>query len=362
MGIVLIILSSVLILLSVLPFIQHQHWIFRVPEFMKLQLFFLQLIVFPITWFYVNTYPWIWVMQVAQGGLLAYHIFILFRYTKFWKRPMKQHSAVSSAPIKIISCNVYQFNTEYHRFIKLIEQEQPDIFLTMESNSDWESAMQVLELSYPSYEKVTLENTYGMHFYTRLKLTTVKTHYFVADDLPSIEATLETADGFKFVFFGVHPPPPSPTEEATSKERDGDLLSVAKRIRKIKLPVIVTGDFNNVAWAKTSILFRKTSELIDARVGRGILATFHAKYWFFRVPLDLLFHSTNIFIDKLFTYPSIGSDHFPIGCTFHIDKHSDVQDDEVEDLEAGEMQEVNELIEEGKEEESDNREEVASEK
>src|SRR5690606_31867256 len=105
-------------------------------------------------------------------------------------------------------------------------------------------------------------------------------------------------------------------------------------------------------------LFKKTSRLIDARIGRGILATFHAKYWFFRVPLDLLFHSPEIFIEQLFIYPSVGSDHFPIGCTFHINKGSDAQEDRVDHLEAGEMQEVNKLIDEGEQEESDNREVV----
>ncbi|WP_079645912.1 hypothetical protein [Sphingobacterium nematocida] len=88
---------------------------------------------------------------------------------------------------------------------------------------------------------------------------------------------------------------------------------------------------------------------------RGILATFHAKYWFFRVPLDLLFHSPSIFIDKLAILPDVGSDHFPVACTFHIDTHSDDQEERVDELESGEMQEVNSLIKEGKEEESDNR-------
>src|SRR5690606_36053543 len=82
--------------------------------------------------------------------------------------------------------------------------------------------------------------------------------------------------------------------------------------------------------------------------------TFHAKYWFFRVPLDLLFHSPSVFIDRLFIYPSVGSDHFPIGCTFHVDRISEEQQEEIEELKQGEMTEVNELIQEGKEEESDN--------
>jgi hypothetical protein len=71
--------------------------------------------------------------------------------------------------------------------------------------------------------------------------------------------------------------------------------------------------------------------------------------------LDLLFHSPEVFIDKLFIYPSIGSDHFPIGCTFHIDIKSDQQEEEVKHLEKGEMKEVDEMIADGKEEESDNR-------
>lgn len=354
----LLIFSSILIVLSVLPFIQNQHWVFRVAEFIKLQLLPLQIVVFIVTIFYVKEKPILWYFQVVQLACIGYHIYILMRYTKFWKTPIKKHSVNASDQIKIISCNIYQFNKEYHRFIELIRKEQPDIFLTMESNSDWEQAMQVLEKDYPNYEKVTLENTYGMHFYTKLIAHRIQTHYFVADDLPSIEAELETKDGHRFIFFGAHPPPPSPTEEENSKERDGDLLSIAKKVRDYQLPVIITGDFNNVAWAKSSILFKKTSGLIDARIGRGILATFHTKYWFFRVPLDLLFHSPDIFIDKLFTYPSVGSDHFPIGCSFHIDKHSDKQEELVKHLEAGEMQEVNELIQEGKQEESDNREDV----
>lgn len=351
----LAVISTLFILLSVLPFIQHQHWVFRVAEFIKIQLVILQIIAFGITMIYVEDSIWLWIVQTVQFVLIVYHIYILMRYTKFWKKQKPSKASSSSDKIKIISCNIYQFNSEYHRFIELIEQEQPDIFVTMESNADWEKALHPLEKDYPHQKKVALENTYGMHLYTKLKVHNIQTHYFVADDVPSIEAELETNDGHRFVFFAVHPPPPSPTEEDNSKERDGDLLAVAKKVRDYALPVVVTGDFNNVAWARSSILFKKTSELIDARIGRGILSTFHAKYWFFRVPLDLLFHSTTIIIDKLFIYPSVGSDHFPIGCTFHIDVESDEQEEEVKHLETGEMQEVNELIEEGKAEKSDNR-------
>lgn len=355
MDIIILILSILLLIASVLPFVPNPHWLFRVPDFMRLQILVLQVPVVVFAFLYAGSSPWKWGLQVAQLVAMAYHIYLLVRYTAFWKRNPALETAGASTKVKVISCNVYQYNHEYHRLMALVKQEKPDILLTMESNSDWEEAMRELEADLPNTQKVTLENTYGMHLYTKLKVRKLQTHFFVSDDLPSIEAELETEDGHRFVFFGVHPPPPSPTEEDTSKERDGDLLSVAKRVRNYNLPVVVTGDFNTVAWSNVSRLFAKTAQLIDARIGRGLLATFHAKYWFFRVPLDLLFHSEEVFVDKLFIYPSVGSDHFPIGCSFHIDKVSDEQDDESGDLESGEMAEVDEMIQEGRKEESNNR-------
>ncbi|WP_312789890.1 endonuclease/exonuclease/phosphatase family protein [Sphingobacterium sp.] len=356
MQIFFLVFSAILIILSVLPFSQSQHWVFRVAEFIKLQLLVFQIPVLALGFYLVSENPWIWWVQLAQATLIIYHVYILVRYTKFWRREKYDKGKDASDSIKVISCNVLQFNTAYNRFIDLINKEQPQIFLTMESDGGWEKALRVLEADYPNFEKVTLDNTYGMHFYTKLKVNKSQVHYFVAEDIPSMEIELETADGHRFIFFAVHPPPPSPTEEENSKERDGDLLSVAKRVGQYKMPVVVTGDFNNVAWAKSSLLFKKTSKLIDARIGRGILSTFHANYWFFRVPLDLLFHSPSVFIDKLFIYPSVGSDHFPMGCTFFIDRYSEEQAEDIEHLEKGDMSEVNEMIAEGKAEESDNRE------
>lgn len=356
MQIFFLVFSAILIILSILPFSQSQHWVFRVAEFIKLQLLVFQIPVLALGFYLVSENPWIWWVQLAQAILIIYHVYILVRYTKFWRREKFDKGKDASDSIKVISCNVLQFNTAYNRFIDLINKEQPQIFLTMESDGGWEKALRVLEAEYPNFEKVTLDNTYGMHFYTKLKVNKSQVHYFVAEDIPSMEIELETADGHRFIFFAVHPPPPSPTEEENSKERDGDLLSVAKRVGLYKMPVVVTGDFNNVAWAKSSLLFKKTSKLIDARIGRGILSTFHANYWFFRVPLDLLFHSPSVFIDKLFIYPSVGSDHFPMGCTFFIDRYSEEQAEDIENLEKGDMSEVNEMIAEGKAEESDNRE------
>lgn len=354
------ILSAILIFSTILPLFRNPHWFFRIWDFGKVQVFILQVLVFSAGLFlspYCLTYI---VFQALLLITTAYNMFILIRYTPLYKRHRDTNRNNRSESITILSINVYQFNKEYGRLIDLINKTNPDMILTMETNNDWEEALSVLDKDYKTYSKNAQENTYGMHFYTNLKVNKLETHYFIADDVPSVEAELETKDGFKFIFFGLHPPPPSPTEEQNSKERDGELLSVSKIVRDIDTPVVVSGDFNNVAWARSSVLFRKMSKLIDPRVGRGLISTFHAKYWFLRFPIDLFFHSKDVFIEEFTTLEPVGSDHFPVFCQFYIGKEKVEPDSNVDTLEEGESEEVEEMIEEGKKE-NGHRDPVATE-
>lgn len=356
-----LILTVLLLIVTILPKIQHSHWIFRVPEFGKIQITVFILLTIILGFAAPGKSEYFWYYQGLLLVMLIHHSIILIKYTPLY--PVKKYTQKyqSSNKLHFISANVYQFNKEYERFIQLVKKYKPDMFLTMESNGDWEQALKPLEKDYPYHHKVTLENTYGMHFYSKIKIESSRTHYFVADDIPSIEAHLKTEDGFSFVFFGVHPPPPSPTEEETSKERDGDLLSTAKRVREIKKPVIVVGDFNNVAWSKSSILFRKTSHLIDPRIGRSFVSTFHAKYRLLRFPIDLMFHSEEIFIEDLKTLENFGSDHLPVYCEFFIDHEQDKkQEERIDHATKEEKEEAEEMIEEGREEDG-NRDAIVTE-
>lgn len=354
-----LILTGLLLVLTLLPKIQHSHWIFRTPEFGKIQITIFILLTF-IFGFFTDPPGSFWYYQALLMIMFIHHGVILIKYTPLYPIKKHFHHEKASRKLKFISANVYQFNTDYNRFIQLINTCKPDFFLTMESNGDWEQALRKLEEQYPYQHKVTLENTYGMHFYSKVKLESAKTHFFVADDIPSIEAHLETENGFRFVFFGVHPPPPSPTEEETSKERDGDLLSTAKRVTELKDPVIVVGDFNNVAWSKSSILFRKTSHLIDPRIGRSFVSTFHARYKLLRFPIDLMFHSENIFIEELKTLGNFGSDHLPVYCEFYIDHENHEQEERIDGANHEEKAEAEEMIREGKEEDGE-RDKVVTE-
>ena len=253
------ILSALFIITSLLPLVRHQHWIFRVWDFGRIQLFIIQIVTFLVGWLFVNEFTWVFYsVQLLLVVVIIQNFWLLLPYTPIYKIKKRVISGKASASISVLSANVYQFNKEYHLLRDLVADVNPDILFTVESNSDWENELSVLESDYHYTHKQALENTYGMHFYSKIPIVRAQTHYFVSDDLPSFEIQLRTDNGSRFTFFGVHPPPPSPSEEETSKERDGDLMAVAERVKEINEPVLVVGDFNNVAWARSSQLFRRT--------------------------------------------------------------------------------------------------------
>lgn len=343
-------------LATILPLFRNQYWVFRVCEMARIQIAYLQSIVFIAGFFFFAYQNEAFVFSQSILLLMViYNGWVLLPFTSLYKKSDTDKIRKGSKSVSLISINVLQFNTDYERLINLVRKQKPDILLTIESNKNWENALSVLESDYKYTINVPQENTYGMHLYSKLPFGEETVNYFVADDVPSIEVQIQTPNKAYFKLYGIHPPPPSPTQEKNSKERDGDLLCIAKDVQNERLPVIVIGDFNNVAWAKSSKLFKKTSGLIDPRIGRGLVSTFHADYRFFQFPIDLTYHSKEIFIEDFKTLETIGSDHLPLYCKFFLNNHNDVQKRQIKESEAGDEEVVEEIIEEGKKETTEAR-------
>ena len=247
-------------------------------------------------------------------------------------------------PIDILSVNVYQENTNYKALINLIDERQPDIILVIEVDEKWSQGLSEIESVYKNFKKIPLDNTYGMSFYTRLETTKIKVHYLLCDDRPTIEAHVKDTNNENFIFFGIHPPPPSPTEEPNSAKKDSELMMIAKKVRTFEIPVIVAGDFNNVCWSRISQFFAKVSGLLDARKKRGFYSTFPAHLFLLRFPIDLLYHSKDITVHHIEVLNSIGSDHLPLYAQFTIGANIPANppplDDELK-------KEVHDIIDEG---------------
>lgn len=344
------IVAIIVIWLSFWSLIPRDEWWIRGADFPRLQILVLGFIAFVL--FLVVEHPWTVLNQlifVALIAALAYQLKMVLPYTFIWKKQVKQVKQDQLDPqrqISLIVSNVLTTNTQYHRLIEQIQTHQPDLVLTLETDQTWQNELSVIEADYPYRVPVPLDNLYGMHLYSKLELRNTQVKFILSDEIPSIHTTVILGSGQPVQLYCLHPKPPSPTEAKDSTLRDAELLIVGDQIKDLDESCIVMGDLNDVAWSRTTRLFQRISGLLDPRVGRHYVNTFHADYPFFRWSLDHVFHSTDFALVHMERLPHIGSDHFPVFLVLQTGRVFEHIQEELEQTDEDE-QEAQEAIEEG---------------
>ncbi|MGO3181220.1 MAG: endonuclease/exonuclease/phosphatase family protein [Aequorivita sp.] len=342
---VLYILIIFFVISPFFPATGNPHWFFRTADFVRLQLLFIQFVLLGLFLYLENDYSiFSWVLLSTLVASILYQVFKVFPYSSLFPR-RRSHDA-SDGHVSILAGNVLQTNSRYKDFINEIKRFDPDLVLAMETNKDWESGLTEIEKKYPFTVKAPLENFYGMQLYSKKKLENIEVRYQVEDDKPSIFFDFPTEGNPPIFFCCLHPAPPSPTENETSKEADAELMLTGKNIRNEDKPTVVCGDMNDVVWSRTTRLFKKMTGMIDPRVGRGFFSTFHSDYFFLRFPLDHLFHTRDLYVGKMIRSKNFGSDHFAMYYEIHHKKK--VETPKNPKLNGDEKAEVEELIDEGK--------------
>lgn len=305
--------TLMLALFTVLPLWRHESWLVRGLDFPRLQLLMGSALLLLMQVVLVD------LSRLASGLICitllcaVYHAWWIAPYTRLF--PVEVASATRRDKqhlLRIMTANVLTPNRNADALIALVRENSPHLLVTLESDAWWQARLDVLEPDYPYMIKCPLDNLYGMHVYSKLPLTNSRIAYLVEPDVPSMHALVTLPSGNKIRLHFLHPAPPSPTENKESSERDAELVVVAQSVAESDAPVIVTGDLNDVAWSKTTRLFRKISGLLDPRVGRGMFNTYHAGHWFLRWPLDHLFHSDHFTLSRMKRLHGFGSDHFAL--------------------------------------------------
>jgi endonuclease/exonuclease/phosphatase (EEP) superfamily protein YafD len=293
--------------------IHKSYWVFCVLEYPRLQKL---VIIIPVlaAWMYYEPFShWFYTFCFVSLCLcVVYLIYKISPYTMLNRKEMKKVPAGTGEALSIFAANVYQDNTQYEKILSQINETDPDIVFLLETDKKWQNVIQVLKEKYPYSLEQPLDNTYGLLFYSRIKLAEGKVKYLVKNDIPSIDVILELPTGQLIQLYGLHPEPPVPTENPSADAKNKELMKVAFKVRDCKLPCIVFGDLNDVAWSHTTELFRKTSQLLDPRRGRGFYSTFSAKSWFIRFPLDYIFCTPDFGLVEMRRMPQNGSDHFAV--------------------------------------------------
>lgn len=305
----LITILLLLIICPLLPVLPIAHWTMRFFDFVRVQTSVIQVaILIACFYFWSALGGFEQILVLFTFGVLTYQIILVIPYTLFFPK-RKQQQEFHTEQLSLVTANVLQTNDCYHAFIERIQEVDPDIFITMESHKPWDIALSKAFPDYTHTLKATLDNFYGMHLYSKIPFKKQDIKYLVEDDIPSMHCTLEFANQI-FNLIAVHPAPPSPTENKTSKERDAELMIIGKKCRASTDSTIVCGDLNDVIWSRSSKLFKKMTGFLDPRVGRGLYPSFHANIWLLRFPLDHLFYSKDLHVTTIKRLKSFGSDHF----------------------------------------------------
>lgn len=311
-------LAILAILATVIPLSPKESWWIRVFDFPRLQIIALGLIcLLGFIYFNHGKGTFQMVVEIALICSIIYQCWRIFPYTWFSGKMVHDSKLPSEKQdrISVVVTNVLETNRDYQACLKMLRKADPDLILAVETDQLWKDNLQELEKDYPYTLFCPLENTYGMLFYSRLKLVDPELKFLLEPDVPSVHTTVLLPSGEPVMFHGLHPRPPAPEEADTSVPRDAELIVVGYEVKDHPGPTIVAGDMNDVAWSHTSKLFRKISGLLDPRIGRGLFATFNAFYTLLRWPLDHVFHTNDFKIISLKRLEHIGSDHFPICIT-----------------------------------------------
>lgn len=344
------ILACLVIWLTFWSLIPRDEWWFRGADFPRLQILALGGIAFVLL--LISDAEWSLSRQIifiALIAALAYQLKMVLPYTLIWKKQVKQvrkSQLDERKQISLIVSNVLTPNQKYDLLIAEIEKHQPDLVLTLETDQQWQNQLSVIEQDYPYRVPVPLDNLYGMHLYSKLKLADTEVKFILSDEIPSIHTTVTLRSGQQVQLYCLHPKPPSPTEAKDSTLRDAELLIVGDQIKDLDESCIVMGDLNDVAWSRTTRLFQRISGLLDPRVGRHYVNTFHADYPLLRWSLDHVFHSTDFALVNMKRLPHIGSDHFPVYVVLQTGREFEATQDELEQTDADE-QEAQQAIQEG---------------
>ncbi len=302
-------------LLSLLPLVAADYWWIRMFDFPHLQLtgftllaIILYFFTFRVKW--INDYLYITILL----GCFAFQCTKIIRFTPLFPVEL-QASTPGIAPdaqLKLYTANVLQPNEKRENLFQEIQKRQPDIIVFTETDNIWgEDIRKAIGDQYAYKVEQPQDNMYGMIVYSKLALRETSIEFMVDEEIPSIHTQVQLRNGEWFQLYAIHPTPPMPQENATSTDRDTELMKTAIKSYQSKLPVIVLGDFNDVAWSASTELTETIAKLLDLRVGRGFFNSYHAQYPIFRWPLDHILIAPEFRLTDAGTGVDTGSDHFP---------------------------------------------------
>ncbi len=304
------IFGLLIIVTSLLSISNSATWWIKTWDVSRAQLFVFSICTVLLGAFFMEDFIYLqWLIFSLLLVAATYHLSKIWHFTPLGKKEVLD-ATNPTFPITFYTANVRQKNDDFNSLIESIQNIAPDVVLLTETNQEWLNEVAALKNDYPHFTEMPLENSYGMALYSKFPFEKAEFKFLIDDEVPSVHAILNIKNQ-RVAFVGLHPKPPAPWTK-DDKNKDRELLAVARMTHADKLPTVVSGDLNDVCWSDITQKFKKISGLKDPRVGRGFYSTYNANIPLARIPIDHFFLSAHFKLLKMRRLPYIGSDHFPV--------------------------------------------------
>lgn len=345
------------VILTLFPFVAADYWWIRMFDYPHVQLTTFTLIALLVYFFRFDIRSWRdYAFVVVLAACFLFQLTKIYPYTPLASYEVEDNLQVDPQnTLSLLISNVFQKNTEHQKVLDEILTKDPDVVILTETNQRWRDSLisSLDSFGYRYKSEMPLDNTYGMLLYSKLEMIEPRVKFLLEDSIPSIHTRMRMPSGKLIEMHFIHPTPPMPPHDETSTDRDAQMMLVAKMAKNSPYPVIVAGDFNDVAWSESTSLFQNVSGLLDPRIGRGFYNTFSADSWIMRWPLDHLFVSEEFRLMELRLGDDVESDHFPLYVKLSLEPKA-AAEQKMEPASKEEMQEAEKQIE--KEDKKDKKE------
>jgi len=330
MKIILRIAAALAIILTLLPFIAIDYWWIRIFDFPHFQLTIFTAVVgvsYLLLLLLRKAKKIDYVILALLVSCFIYQGAKIYPYTPFASHEVLDAQDIdSSKTLSLLTSNVLQENQSTELLLNEIHRYNPDVLLLTETNERWRSEIRDgIKSTYTYSIEYPLDNTYGMLLYSTYELVDPSVTFLVDDSIPSMQSLLILGDLDTIQLYAIHPTPPAPQHNPSSTDRDAEMMKVALASMRNSRPVIVMGDFNDVAWSQSTRLFQAISGLLDIRKGRGFYNTYNADNFILRWPLDHIFVSRHFRAIRAERCADIDSDHFPLYVNLSLDKEGSTE-------------------------------------
>ncbi len=213
------------------------------------------------------------------------------------------------ARVKLLQANVLSSNTERHKLLEFIGEEQPDVIALQEVTRAWEATLHALADDYPHSLIESRDDNFGIAILSRLPFTAVTAVDAPPLGYPTIIADIDV-DGRALRIINAHPT--IPISRALYDSRNRQLENLVELVRLSRGPRVLVGDFNVTMWDLNYRSLEARSGLRNGRRGFGLAPTWPTFLPIAMIPIDHVLVSSDIGVAGLRTGPRIGSDHLPL--------------------------------------------------